>query len=286
MWLRLPLALVAALALPAAGAVAAPAVYWCDAQSCSVVVPPAGAAPVWVAPAMPQLAMPQPQQQTIVTAPYSPATPTRVEQRFPQRGDDLDPWCNNPATAFNVAMCGDADLRALAAERLRAFDQARSRLSREQQRVLAAGQNEWSEASPQKCGLSSDDAPELPLDPELKQCLMKAGRARLAYLRAYGTTGDAKSRSAATAPAADPDKPPTTDATAAPPAKRPITDANAPATATTPANQPTAAPGTAAAVGSPAKPPSPPQPAATPSAATPLQPSGSQLLSGAAPPWH
>src|SRR6202030_2846259 len=100
---------------------------------------------------------------------------------FPPRGDLLDPWCKPAATPLNVATCGEDDLRALAIERLRAFDNARSRLSWEQQKALAADQNGWALSVAQACGLKPNVAPELPLDPALKACLARAGKERLGY---------------------------------------------------------------------------------------------------------
>ncbi|HEV2185723.1 MAG TPA: hypothetical protein VGR70_00845 [Stellaceae bacterium] len=107
-------------------------------------------------------------------------------QAFAARGDLLDPWCKSATTAVNVVNCGDADLRSLAIERLRAFDQARSRLSWDQQKALAADQNRWAASLAETCDLDSDEPPSLPLDPSAKDCLMREGRSRLALLQAYG----------------------------------------------------------------------------------------------------
>src|SRR5262249_9761087 len=40
---------------------------------------------------------------------------------------------------------------------------------------------------PRACGLG-DEPPILPLSPEIKSCLLAAGKARIAYIRAYGAT--------------------------------------------------------------------------------------------------
>jgi hypothetical protein len=110
-------------------------------------------------------------------------------QAFAARGDVLDPWCKTATTAVNAANCGDTELRALAIERLRAFDQARSRLSWDQQKALAADQNRWATALPYTCDLESDEPPSLPLDPAVKECLVREGRSRLAFLQATQSSG-------------------------------------------------------------------------------------------------
>ena len=137
-----------------------------------------------------RLPSPFPPRQTTVPVPVRPGEKPDgtgfAPQVFAARGDLLDPWCRSATTAVNVVNCGDADLRALAIERLRAFDQARSRLSWDQQKALAADQNHWAASLMETCDLDSDEPPSLPLDPGVKDCLMREGRSRLALLQAYG----------------------------------------------------------------------------------------------------
>ena len=162
-----------------------------------------------------RLASPFPPQQTTVPVPIQPSEKLDgtgfAPQVFAARGDLLDPWCRSAATTVNIANCGDADLRALAIERLRAFDQARSRLSWDQQKALAADQNRWATSLAETCDLDSDEPPSLPLDPSAKDCLVREGRSRLALLQAYGAatagpnpaptaTGATPSATAATPP--------------------------------------------------------------------------------------
>ncbi|HVH80224.1 MAG TPA: hypothetical protein VM782_12590 [Stellaceae bacterium] len=116
------------------------------------------------------------------------------------RRDALDEWCKGTITALNMAMCGDADLRALAIERLHLFEEARGRLSADQQKILAADQNGWAMSYPQGCGLRADVPPPLPLQPSVKECLANAGRERLVYLRDYRPS---MTSGAATSPAAN-----------------------------------------------------------------------------------
>jgi hypothetical protein len=205
-------------------------------------------------------ARPSPPRQTTVTVPTQPSErpggASFAPQVFAARGDLLDPWCKSAKTAVNVANCGDSELRSLAIKRLHAFDQARSRLGWEQQTALAADQNGWAFALPEICGLASDAPPALPLEPALKDCLVREGQSRLAYLQAYGNEATAAK------PPAPVTIPPAPDATPAKPS---------PAAASIP---PVAAPPGLA------KPSPPPQPSA---AAT--RPAASQLVKGAAPPW-
>ena len=113
-------------------------------------------------------------------------------QNFPARGDALDAWCRGVTTALNAAQCGDDELRALAIERLHAFDAAAGQLPADRRKVLAADQNGWAMAYPQGCGLQPNAPPALPLAPSVKACLLRE-RARLTYLRDYNgqaATGD------------------------------------------------------------------------------------------------
>ena len=78
------------------------------------------------------------------------------------------------------------ELRTLAIERIGAFVEAEARLSPEQQKALLADQNDWVRSYTRVCGLS-DMPPALTLAPEVKACMARAGSARIAYLRAYGS---------------------------------------------------------------------------------------------------
>jgi hypothetical protein len=69
-------------------------------------------------------------------------------------------------------------------ERGRAFDEAKSRLPLDQQKALLFDQKGWVASYPQACGVARDVAP-LPLAPAIKDCMARAGRARIAYLRGY-----------------------------------------------------------------------------------------------------
>lgn len=100
--------------------------------------------------------------------------------------DPLDDWCKTARLPSSVALCSDPELRALAQERQRAFDEARARLSPEEQKALLADQDAWVRSYARACGLS-DTPPALPLAPQIKSCMARAGEARIAYLRAYGS---------------------------------------------------------------------------------------------------
>ena len=102
------------------------------------------------------------------------------------RADPLDDWCKTARLPSSIAICGDAELRTLAIERSRAFVEAEARLSPEQQKALLGDQNDWVRSYTRVCGL-----PDMPsavtLAPEVKACMARAGSARIAYLRAYGS---------------------------------------------------------------------------------------------------
>jgi hypothetical protein len=127
-------------------------------------------------------------------------TPSALDPvTFSARNDGLDAWCQGVKSGPVIAVCGDDELRALASTRLRAFEAAGSRLTVDQLKVLVADQNGWALSYPQGCGLQSNSVPSLPLAPHVKECMVKAGQARLAYLQAYGgataTTGPSSSTS-------------------------------------------------------------------------------------------
>jgi hypothetical protein len=92
------------------------------------------------------------------------------------------------------AICSDTELRAHALKRQHAYDEAKARLSTEQQRALLADQNRWARSYPQACRVAPDAPPSLPLATAIKDCMAQAGRARVAYLRAYGQTPPSASR--------------------------------------------------------------------------------------------
>jgi uncharacterized protein YecT (DUF1311 family) len=173
MWVRFALAAIAMTALHD-GAAADP----------RTVLSQTAASP----PATTAAPMPQTQAEPGEQPPFKPMT-------FPARGDGLDEWCKEVKSGSLVAMCSDDELRALAVERLRAFNAASSRLFPDRQKILAADQNGWALSYPQRCNLPSNVLPSLPLAPEVRECMAKAGRSRLAYLQNYGLAEAATSSS-------------------------------------------------------------------------------------------
>lgn len=123
------------------------------------------------------------------------------------RGDQLDEWCKGKTTAINFAVCSDDELRKLALERLRAFNEANARLSPDQQKVLTADQNGWALSYPQACGLNTAEPPALPLVSSVKECLADAGRKRLSYLRSFGLAAAIETPPAPAAATANPANP-------------------------------------------------------------------------------
>ena len=117
------------------------------------------------------------QQPDIVTprpsaAPPPPAAPVTLNP-FPARGDTLDDWCMTAKLPSSIAICSEPELRVLTIERRRAYDDAKARLTSDQQTVLLADQHGWVKIYPQACGLSPSVAPPLPLAPGLKDCMAR-----------------------------------------------------------------------------------------------------------------
>src|SRR5438270_675899 len=125
--------------------------YWCDAnrgwypnvRTCpvpwrEVVVKPEGGpqrnepqAPIEL---VPRSTADAPAAKPAGQAEYAPP---------PRLGDGLDDWCGQVKQARSIALCSDAELRALAVERQRAFDEVRARLGPDQQKALLADQKNW-----------------------------------------------------------------------------------------------------------------------------------------------
>jgi uncharacterized protein YecT (DUF1311 family) len=199
-----------------AAAAQSPVWYWCDAfrgyypwvGSCPSgwrPVNPASVFPQAYGPAAPAMEQPAPPQAP-TAAPYALSVTT---PKFPALGDSLDAWCAQVKLPSSIAICSDAELRALAVERQHAYDEAKSRLNPDQQKALLADQNGWVKTYPQACGVHPNAAPSLPLAGNIKSCMAQAGRARIAYLRAYGATVGA-----APAPAPAPSVPSNTNVAA------------------------------------------------------------------------
>ena len=114
---------------------------------------------------------------------------------FPAAAAPLDDWCAQVTTPSSIALCSDAELRALAIERQHAFDEARARVGEPRYGALLADQKAWVASYPKACGVASDVTPSLPLAPEIRDCMARAGRARIAYLNLYGVAASVPSSS-------------------------------------------------------------------------------------------
>ena len=122
--------------------------------------------------------------------------------------DPFDDWCKTARLPSSIAICSDPDLRALAQERQHAYDDANARLSPDRQKALLADQNGWVKSYPLACGLAQDAAPPLPLAPAIKACMAQAGRARIAYLRAYDASPSASTETTSQSAPAQATQPP------------------------------------------------------------------------------
>lgn len=240
---------VSSLVMLWGGASAEAALYWCEplhtyypwARSCpspwQTVDPQLGARPLGIPPAR------HPPVQNAASGDDAPARQADAAQQtgttenhqptFPGRssfvrGDPLDEWCKGSTTALLTAICGDDQLRALAIERLHAFEDAKSRVNPDQQKTLIADQNGWALSYPQACGLNADEQPSLPLDPSMRDCLAKAGQARLQYLKDYGQPK--QQNPAAASSTAPPDAPAPANPSQASTSPAPATASNAPTT--------------------------------------------------------
>jgi len=62
---------------------------------------------------------------------------------------------------------------------------------------LLADQKAWVASYSRACGVAPDVTPSLPLPPQVKDCMARAGRARIAYLNGYGVAASIPSSSTA-----------------------------------------------------------------------------------------
>jgi uncharacterized protein/predicted aspartyl protease len=101
-----------------------------------------------------------------------------------------------PAQAFDCAgvtfpstivICSDPGLMRLADERQAAINEARARIGEAAWPALWDDQKRWVRSYAAACGVREDKAPLNPVPPGVKECFRRAGLARIAYLRAYGT---------------------------------------------------------------------------------------------------
>lgn len=99
----------------------------------------------------------------------------------------LDEWCAQVKLPSSIVICGDPELRTLAVERQQAFDSAEAGLNPDQQRELLADQNSWVRSYATSCGVPRDAPAPNPVPASVKACFKRAGEARIAYLRAYGS---------------------------------------------------------------------------------------------------
>jgi hypothetical protein len=116
-----------------------------------------------------------------------------------------DPWCKTARLPSSIAICSDPELWALAAERNRVFSAVRGQLTPSAQSSLLADQKNWVSTYSRKCGIEANVVPALPLAPQIKDCMLTAGRERIEYLRNYRgikPTDDATAQSPNLAPAA------------------------------------------------------------------------------------
>lgn len=221
--------------------------------------------------------------QTRQAAPTQGEQPTFAAPASFLRGDVLDQWCRGSTTASLTVVCGDDELRALAVQRLYAFEEAKARLNEDQQKTLIDDQNKWALSYPQACGLNANVQPSLPLAAPMKDCLEKAGRDRLKYLKDYGLP-DADKTDASTAAPASPTPP-------APATPTPAPSQSPPAQATSPANGPAGTQSPAAAPASSAAAPQDKEThqaatAAIPPTTTTPKPASGDASTPAAPPHN
>jgi hypothetical protein len=94
--------------------------------------------------------------------------------------------CAGVRLASSIVICSDPELMRLADERQQAVFDAQARLNGQQFKALMADQTAWVRAYAAACGVPPDRPPPFPVPMTVIECFKHAGRARIAYIRAYG----------------------------------------------------------------------------------------------------
>ena len=105
--------------------------------------------------------------------------------------------CSGITLPSSMVICSDPDLTRLADERQQIYNEARSRLTPDQQNALWEDQKAWVRSYATACGAPPDNPPPIPTPPSLIECFKRSAETRAAYLRTYGVSGSAASSSAA-----------------------------------------------------------------------------------------
>jgi predicted aspartyl protease len=93
--------------------------------------------------------------------------------------------CDKVKLPSSLVICSAPDLMVIADERTQVYHELWDRLDAAQREALKADQNRWVREYATACGVPPDLPPALPASPRVIECFKQAGRARIAYLRAY-----------------------------------------------------------------------------------------------------
>jgi uncharacterized protein YecT (DUF1311 family) len=97
--------------------------------------------------------------------------------------------CDKVQLPSSLVICSDPDLLAIADERGQVYQELWARLDTAQRAALQADQAQWVREYATRCGLPPDLPPRLPPTLSVLDCFKQAGRARIAFLRGYPSTG-------------------------------------------------------------------------------------------------
>jgi predicted aspartyl protease len=105
--------------------------------------------------------------------------------------------CSGITLPSSIVICSDPDLTRLADQRQQIYNEARSRLTPDQQNALWEDQKTWVRSYAAACGVLPDNPPRTPVSPSTIECFKRSAEARANYLRTYGVSGNATSNFAA-----------------------------------------------------------------------------------------
>ncbi|HEX5452348.1 MAG TPA: retropepsin-like aspartic protease [Stellaceae bacterium] len=103
--------------------------------------------------------------------------------------------CSGVSLPSSIVICSSPELRRLADERQRIYNETRARLKPEQQAALHEDQKTWVHSYAAVCGVPPNKPPPNSIPPTVIECFKRAAETRAVYLRNYGLNNDASNLS-------------------------------------------------------------------------------------------
>jgi uncharacterized protein len=107
--------------------------------------------------------------------------------------------CARPSAPVESVVCSDRSLEKLLDRRQQAYEAAKARSNESAKKALAEDERRWRKSYPESCGITATgDRPVI--DKAVVQCVARAFKARIRWLRAYQPAGAPAAKQAALPP--------------------------------------------------------------------------------------